>query len=68
MRRPSKWRRGLDATRSKDEIDLLKREGEMTIDKLRAAYTNMNEDEDEDEDEDKEENSSSEGDEFAGGG
>ena len=47
MRRSSRWQRGLDATRSKDEIDLLKPEGEMTINKLRAAYTNMNEDEDE---------------------
>ena len=45
MRRPSKWHRGLDATRSKDEIDLLKPEGEMTINKLREAYTNMNKDE-----------------------
>ena len=41
------------------------REGEMTIDELRAAYTNMNEDKDEDEDED--EKASSEGDESTGG-
>ena len=39
----------------------------MTIDKLRAAYTNMNEDEDKDEDVDKEEKASSEGDESTGG-
>ena len=65
MRRPSRWQRGLDATRSKDEIDLLKPEGEMTINKLRAAYTNMNEDKDEDKD--KEEKASSGGDESAGG-
>ncbi len=54
----------MDATRSKDEIDLLKREGEMLIDKLRTVYTNMKEDEDEDEDEgeDEEEKASSEGD------
>ena len=60
----------MDATCSKDMIDLLKREGEMTIDELRAAYTNMNkdEDEDEDEDEDKEEKASDEGDESTGGG
>ena len=57
----------MDTTRSKDEMDLLKREGEMTIDKLRAAYTNMNEDEDKDEDVDKEEKASSEGDESTGG-
>jgi hypothetical protein len=37
----------------------------MTIDELRAAYTNMNEDKDEDEDE--EEKASSEGDESTGG-
>ncbi len=37
----------------------------MTIDELRAAYTNMNEDKDEDEDED--EKASSGGDESAGG-
>jgi hypothetical protein len=37
----------------------------MTIDELRAAYTNMNEDKDEDEDED--EKASSEGDESTGG-
>jgi hypothetical protein len=41
------------------------REGEMTIDELRAMYANMNKDEDEDED--KEEKASSEGDESAGG-
>jgi hypothetical protein len=57
----------LDAARSKDEIDLLKQEGKMTIDKLRAAYTNMKEDEDKDEDKDKEEKASSEGDESTGG-
>ena len=39
------------------------REGEITIDELRATYANMNEDEDEDEDEE----ASSEGDESAGG-
>jgi hypothetical protein len=39
----------------------------MTINELRAAYTNMNEDEDEDEDEDEEEKASSEGDESTGG-
>ena len=57
----------MEPTRSKDEINFLKREGEMTIDKLRAAYTNMNEDEDKDEDVDKEEKASSEGDESTGG-
>ncbi len=31
-----------------DEIKLLKREGGMTIDKLRAMYANMDEDEEED--------------------
>ncbi len=41
------------------------REGEMTIDELRATYANMNEDKDEDEDE--EEKTSSEGDESTGG-
>ena len=41
------------------------REGEMTIDELRATYTNMNEDKDEDVDE--EEKASSEGDESTGG-
>ncbi len=41
------------------------REGEMTINKLRATYANMNEDEDEDEDE--VEKASSGGDESAGG-
>ncbi len=42
----------------------------MTIDKLRAAYTNMNKDEDEDENENenKEEKASDEGDESTGGG
>ena len=30
-----------------DKINLLKREGEMTIDKLRAMYANMDEDEEE---------------------
>ena len=42
------------------------REGEMTIDELRAMYTNMNEDKDEDKDE--EEKASSEGDESTRGG
>ena len=42
------------------------REGEMTIDELRAMYSNMNEDKDEDEDED--EKASSEGDESTRGG
>ena len=41
------------------------REGEMTINELRATYTNMNKDKDDDED--KEEKASSEGDESAGG-
>ena len=41
------------------------REGEMTINELRAMNANMNNDEDEDED--KEEKASSEGDESAGG-
>ena len=31
-----------------DKINLLKREGEMTIDKLRAMYVDMDEDEEED--------------------
>jgi len=31
-----------------DKIDLLKREGEMTIDKLRAMYTDMDKDVEED--------------------
>ncbi len=31
-----------------DKINLLKREGEMTIDKLRAMYADMDEDEEED--------------------
>ena len=57
----------MDATHSKDKINLLKREGKMTIDKLRAAYTNMNEDEDKDDEEDEEEKASSEGDESTGG-
>ena len=57
----------MDATGSKDEIDLLKWEGEMTIDKLRAGYTNMNKDEDKDDEEDEEEKASSEGDESTGG-
>ena len=39
------------------------RESEMTIDELRATYTNTNKDEDED----KEEKASSGGDESAGG-
>ena len=38
----------------------------MTIDELRATYTNMNEDKEEDK-EDKEEKASSEGDESVGG-
>ena len=41
------------------------REGEMTIDELRATYANMNKDKDKDEDED--EKASSEGDESVGG-
>ena len=40
-------------------------EGEMTINKLRETYANMNEDKDEDVD--KEEEASSEGDESTGG-
>ena len=43
------------------------REGEMTIDELRATYANMNKDKDEDEDEDEDEKASSEGDESVGG-
>ena len=39
------------------------REGEMTVDELRATYANINKDEDKD----KEEKASSEGDESAGG-
>ncbi len=59
----------MDATRSKNEIDLLKQDDKMRIDKWRAGYTNMNEDEDEDkdEDEDEDEKASSEGDESTGG-
>jgi hypothetical protein len=43
------------------------REGEMTIDVLRATYANMIEDEDEDKDKEEEEKASSGGDESAGG-
>ncbi len=41
-------RLGCDMSYQDKKINLLKREGEMTIDKLRAMYADMDEDEEED--------------------